>query len=185
MGQPKALLHWEGTTLLQYQAQQLCQTLAEEVVVVLGDRSKEYERLLGGTVGLDKVRVAVNRDFKLGKAGSIKKGLASIKSEPDAVMVLAVDQPRHYPLLQRLFDAHIAGKSLITVPMFRGRHGHPPIFSWSLKQELLSITEERRGLRQVMEAHKRNLHEVDLGQPVVLVNINTAEEYQSAVRLAG
>lgn len=46
MGSPKALLPWEGTTLLEYQVQQLLQSRCAEVVVVLGHEAGRLQGLL-------------------------------------------------------------------------------------------------------------------------------------------
>jgi len=80
---------------------------------------------------------------------SVRAGLEAIPNHADAVLVLAVDQPRPAGLTRRLRQAHETSDALITVPSFGGRHGHPTIFSRELFPEMQNIREETQGLRAV------------------------------------
>jgi len=182
MDQPKQLLEWHGVPLIQYQVRQLLSTSADEIVVVLG-REAERLRPLVAEAQDSRIRVIVNEDYSDGKATSIKCGLRPIEGAPDAVMLLAVDQPRPAPILERLVDAHLAGGNLISVPSHRGKHGHPPVFSGVLLAELQEITEEGRGLLEVIDRHRAELREVDIEDAIVLTNINTPEDYDRALEL--
>ena len=77
MGEPKALLPWVGRSLVEYQLEQLGESRVEGMVVVLGH---ETETVMSRVVGRRGVRVAVNREYKRGRASSVvagSKGCAS------------------------------------------------------------------------------------------------------------
>ena len=181
MKQPKQLLAWQGTTLLQYQVAQACGLEATEVIVVLGERAGDLRPL---TAGFPRARVIENDDYRSGKTSSIRAGLGAITSHAQAVMVLAVDQPRPAALLNTLVRQHLASGALISVPTYQGKRGHPPVFSTELMPDLLAISEERFGLREVLQRRESGIREVEIDSPLLLTNLNTDEDYQKALAMS-
>ncbi|MER3420255.1 MAG: hypothetical protein C4290_06910, partial [Chloroflexota bacterium] len=120
-----------------------------------------------------------------GRAGSVRVGAAAVREPVTAVLTLNVDQPRPAELIRAIVATHLAGGAAITVPVWAGRRGHPPVFAGTLLPELRAVTEEGEGLRAVRRAHAAETREVDLGDPRVLVDINTPESYHEARRLFG
>jgi molybdenum cofactor cytidylyltransferase len=183
MQQPKQLLSWHGLPLLRYQLQELARLpQMVEVVVVLGHRAKEFAGLAATGAGMQAVKAVVNEAYVEGKAGSIRTGVAAVQSAPDALMVLAVDQPRPAAVLEGVRTAHARGTALITVPSHRGRRGHPPLFSRVLRDELLVVTEEGQGLREIMGRHRDDVQTVEMEDPIVLLNLNTEQDYREGLK---
>ena len=176
MGRPKALLPWRGATLVEHQASSLLEGGASEVIVVLGH---EHETIAPYVRG-ERVRYVVNPHYALGKSTSIKAGLFELGPEVTDVMLLAVDQPRQTEIVARVVDSHVSAGALITSPRYRGRGGHPLIFSAALREELAAITEEGQGIRAVFRAHAANVNEVHIDDPVIRLDLNTPEDYRGA-----
>ncbi|MBF8299494.1 MAG: hypothetical protein HW397_543 [Dehalococcoidia bacterium] len=189
MGRSKQLLPWGGSTLLEYQvAQARSLSVAAEVVVVLGEGAEELRPLVSGSPnggrGVPDVRVVVNAGYRMGKTSSILAGLRALRSDAQGVMVIGVDQPRPVSLLEALAEGFQAGSSLIAVPAYKGKRGHPPIFSISLLPELLAISEEREGLREIVQRHRSETQETEVDSQLVLTNLNTLMDYQRALALS-
>jgi CTP:molybdopterin cytidylyltransferase MocA len=55
------------------------------------------------------------------------------------------------------------------------------VLAGSLLSELRNASEEAKGLRGVISAHTEATREADLSSPVVLLDINTPEEYRRAL----
>ena len=92
MGALKALLPWQGTSLLAYQASTLQSAGLNPVLVVLGHRAEELKPHVPSDAG---VRYLLNPDYLQGKTTSLKAGLRALHPrDTDAVLVLNVDQPR-------------------------------------------------------------------------------------------
>jgi CTP:molybdopterin cytidylyltransferase MocA len=106
--------------------------------------------------------------------------MAAIPADADAVLVLAVDQPRPAGLIRDLREAHEAVDALITAPAFGGRHGHPTIFARSLFSEMRDVTEETQGLRAVRHRHRIQTQVVEATTRTPLIDLNTPDEYQAA-----
>jgi molybdenum cofactor cytidylyltransferase len=178
MGQPKALLPWHGGTLLEFQVEQLLAGGMERIILVLGH---EAERIRNAVSALPRTTVVLNQDYATGKASSVRVGMEAMPTDADAVLVLSVDQPRPAALIRRVRQAHQAASSLVTVPAFGGRHGHPTIFARPLFSEMRDVTEETQGLRAVRHRHRAETHVVETATAIPLIDINTPEDYQAAL----
>ncbi len=176
MGRPKALLPWRGTTLVEYQVSSLLEGGASEVVVVLGH---EHEAVAPRVKG-DCVTYVINPQYALGKTTSIKAGLRELGPGVTDIMLLAVDQPRPPEIVARVVESHLAAGALVTSPRYRGRGGHPLIFSAALRAELAAITEGGQGVRAVFRAHAADVNEVRIDDPVIRLDLNTPEDYRLA-----
>ena len=179
MGRLKALLPWQGSTLLEHQAAALLEAGADRVVVVLGHRATELEAILKGK---DRVSSTVNPDYLQGKTTSLKTGLrAAAEYEPGVILILNVDQPRKPETIRQVLQHHLAGKSLITIPTFNGKGGHPIAIAEGLLPEVALIEEESQGLKAVTRRHENSTDRVVLGTSEVLLDLNTPEDYEMAL----
>ena len=179
MGQLKALLPWQGSTLLEHQVNALLEGGADRVVVVVGHRAEELQAKLHGK---DGVSYTVNPDYLQGKTTSLKAGvLAAGDFQPAAILILNVDQPRSPETIRALLQHHQNGDYLITIPTCNGKGGHPIAISAELLSEIESIDEESQGLRAVTQRHKATTNRVEMAAVEVLWDLNTPEDYQKAL----
>ncbi len=179
MGQLKALLPWQGDTLLGCQVSSLLQAGIQQVVVVLGH---EQDRLLPLLEGRDKVVPVFNPDYQEGKTTSINAGLRSPQAaDAQTLVLLNVDQPRTSATISTLLSRHEGSGCLITIPVFQGKGGHPLILDCSLLPELLEIAEASQGIRAVVRKHEEGIQRVEMDTQEVLWDLNTPEQYQAAV----
>ena len=183
MGQLKALLPWQGTSLLKHQVDSLRSGGVDRVVVVLGHRSDELKAELAETEG---VAWQLNPDYLQGKTTSIKAGLSAVAADqPNALLILNVDQPRSAEVIRFLLDDHLSQGSLITIPTHKGKGGHPIILSPSLSDELREIDEGTFGIKAVVQRHLESTRRVEMDNPEVLWDLNTPEEYQRVLQAGG
>ena len=181
MGKPKPLLPWRGTTLVEHQISALFDGGVSEVVVVVGHEADA----VAAQVSCTNARCVVNPDYLQGKTTSIKSGLCVISPDADAIMLLAVDQPRTDAIVSAVVQAHVSGDYLITSPRYEGHGGHPLIFAAALRDELAAITEEKQGIREVFQTHRDSVQEYVLDDPMIRLDLNTPEAYQDALRRYG
>ena len=183
MGQLKALLPWQESTLLDCQVSSLLQAGIQQVVVVLGH---QRDKLLPLLEGRDRVIPVFNPDYRSGKTTSIKAGINAVLGSPQAadaqsLVLLNVDQPRTSETISTLISRHESSGCLITIPVFQGKGGHPLILDSSLLPELLEITEASQGMREVINKHEERILRVEVDTQEVLWDLNTPEQYQAAV----
>ena len=180
MGALKALLPWQGTSLLAYQASTLQRAGLNPVLVVLGHRAEELKPHVPSDAG---VRYLLNPDYLQGKTTSLKTGLIALDpSETDAVLVLNVDQPRSPQTLDVILREHRQSTPhLITIPRYRGKGGHPIILSLKLLDEIVGVSEEDQGLKGVVRRHGKDTHIVEMRSNEVLMDLNSEKDYQEAL----
>jgi len=178
MGDPKPLLPWGETTLIEYQLGELAASGLDDIVVVLGYEA-ERVRPLASAAG---TRVVVNEGYRQGRASSLRVGAAAVPDDAEAVLVLNIDQPRPRALLRRLLGVHQESGALITVPTYEGRRGHPTVVAGALLGDLRAADEQSQGLRGLLQRHTQTVREVPFPTPLVLLDLNTPEEYERARR---
>jgi molybdenum cofactor cytidylyltransferase len=179
MGQLKALLPWQGRTLLEHQVGALAAGGADRVIVVVGHHSQRLCPLL---VDLKDVSCVYNPNYLAGKTTSIKSGVAALQGErPHTLLLLNVDQPRSAETIGLLLEAHRSESALLTIPDFRGKGGHPIIIDASLLEEVLAIEEDTQGMKAVMQRHAGQTRRVAVDRPEVLWDLNTPEQYRAAL----
>jgi molybdenum cofactor cytidylyltransferase len=176
MGTPKPLLEWGGTTLVEYQIEQLRIPEIDRVVAVLGHRADDVRPLVHRAGALS----VINELYREGRASSTRVGAAALSEETAAVLVLNVDQPRPRAVISRLVRAHLEERNLITVPTHGGKRGHPALFAGSLLPELRAVREATEGLRAVLQRHETEVAEVEFDTPLVLLDMNSPEDYELA-----
>ncbi len=175
MGTPKPLLEWGGRTLIEYQVEQLREAGCQRVIVVLGHRADEMQPLVERAGGI----AFVNERYANGRASSLRAGAVAIGNDVTTIVVLNVDQPRPASVTRRLLEEQRRAHSLITLPAHGGRRGHPAIVDGSLLNEVRDVRDETFGLRAVIERHEP-VHEVEFEWDIVLLGMNTPQEYESA-----
>ncbi|MBT4073791.1 MAG: nucleotidyltransferase family protein [Chloroflexi bacterium] len=183
MGTPKPLIDWFGAPLIQRQVEALLGAGVDEVFAVTGNEAEEVEAVLSGFVGAEHVHGIRNTAFLTGKTTSVKAGLNALPSDVDAILVLAVDQPRPSWLIREVLESHKSTGALISSPVYEGHGGHPLVFDGSLLGELKAITEEGQGVREVVQAHTDSMNRHFIDTPLVQLDMNTQEEATAARKL--
>ena len=96
------------------------------------------------------------------------------------ILVCGVDQPRDHTVIRSILDNHIQTRSLVTIPAFQGKGGHPTIFSCKLFEEMNAITDTAFGLKSLIYNQPVNLFEVATKE--ILIDLNTRSDYEKAYR---
>lgn len=134
-GSPKQLLHFEGRPLLDLVAQNACASSLDRVVVVLGSSADEIRE----QTDLGRAEIADNRRVGAGCASSLLAGLAAA-GECSALTLLLGDQPGvRAPVIDRVLQEWRREPSWAAVTDYRGRLGHPFVFSRDAFDELRAL----------------------------------------------
>jgi len=175
MGRLKQLLSWDREPLVAWQARQLRDGGAEDVVVVLGHAAREIEGAIP-----DFARTAVNDDYKQGRATSLRRGAESLADDVEAIVILSVDQPRPAWLTRRLIERWRIDRPLVVSPRFAKGYGHPILLDGALLQELREVKEATLGLRAVIDMHLDRVVSIAVANDAIDVDLNTPADYEAA-----
>jgi molybdenum cofactor cytidylyltransferase len=176
MGSPKALLVLEGETFLARLVRELRAGGCEEVVVVTGPTTETDSAGIADEATVAGARLAVNPDRDSPQVESLRAALRALPAGTAAVVVTPVDAPRaSRKTVAMLLEAWRSGAS-VAIPTFEGRRGHPVLFGGPLFEELLG-DELPEGARTVIQRHSERLALVPVGDPGILLDVDTPADY--------
>lgn len=178
MGQPKLLMEIGGKTLIGRLLRKLNRPAIASISVLVraNDQELQEEVSAGGAEAIipdhdpEEMRVSVEL---------LIKHLRESKSpaENDGWLLIPADHPIVEPIvLERLVTNWLLSPEKITVPIHKGRRGHPTIFPWSLADQLEQIPQDQ-GLNWLLRNGETNIEEIECEEPSVLWDIDTPEEF--------
>ncbi len=175
MGSPKALLRIGGKSFVSHLVDLYRSLECKTIIVVIGAVADEVRRELHGP----DIRIVVNEHYRSGQLSSI---IAGIKEANEcgcsAVVLHPVDHPaaggETVKSLIARFDTALAP---IVLPAYKGRRGHPVIFSSKLFPEIRNAPPDI-GARAVVRAHHDTIQEVTTDDEGVLLNVDTPQDYR-------
>ena len=173
MGQPKMLLPFSGSTIIETVVRTALASSADEVAVVLGAGADNVR----GAVAHLPVSLALNTEYRLGMLSSIQCGVRSLRPDAGAAVIMLGDQPTiPVEVVDRVIDAWRSGGNSLVLPVMHGRRGHPLLVDLRLRDELLGL-DHALGMRALVDAHESDLLEVEVDTPAVLKDVDTPEDY--------
>ncbi len=173
MGGPnKLLLEIGGKPMVRHVVEALLASRARPVVVVTGHES---DRVAAALAHLP-VTLVHNPDHAEGLSSSLRVGLDALPEEVDGVLVCLADMPRiTAPLVDRLIEAFdpAEGRAII-VPTCGGKRGNPVLFGRAFFEAMRAIRGDV-GARHLLGDFAEQLVEVEVGDPAVLLDLDTPE----------
>lgn len=169
MGRPKALLPYREGTFLEHLIEVTRHPRISVTRVVLGAGAE----VIRAIAKLDASIVVLNPDWEQGQLSSICVGIRNLEGiETDGIVLCPVDHPLvSARLVSELIERFYEARKSIVVPTYKGRRGHPAIFSSELFGELLAAPADK-GARAVVWAHSADVLEVPTDEEGVVLNIN-------------
>jgi molybdenum cofactor cytidylyltransferase len=182
MGSPKALLPYQGRPFLEHLLDVTTHPKIGVRRVVLGPHAES----IAAAVTLAPGEIVINPSWEDGQLSSIQVAIRSLPAGTDGIVLFLIDHPLISAalvgdLIEEFYSPQNAGAAAkIVLPLFRGRRGHPVIFSASLYDELLSAPLDK-GARAVVWAHTRDVLEVETTEQGCVLNLNDPETLQRVI----
>jgi molybdenum cofactor cytidylyltransferase len=168
MGSPKALVSYQGRPFLEHLLSVTKHPAIGVRRVVLG---ADAEAISKG-VKLAPGEIVINPGWEQGQLSSIHAALRSLPPNTDGILLCPVDHPLvSAVLIGSLIEAFLESRAPVVVPVYRGKRGHPVIFSAAVYDDLLNASLEQ-GARTVVWAHKSDVHEVASAEEGCVLNLN-------------
>jgi molybdenum cofactor cytidylyltransferase len=173
MGTPKALLEFRSETFLDRLIRVLGR-VCDPIIVVVGLHAGQIQ---SGIARGSEVRFAVNPDPERGMLSSLQCGLALVPADAAAAMFLPVDHPNIEPeTIELLAGRFRRDRAPVTVPTYRGEHGHPVCISRATIDELLALPVEAKA-SDVIHRHVPNTIYVEVADAAVVTDIDDPAAY--------
>jgi molybdenum cofactor cytidylyltransferase len=181
MGRPKALLHVtaEGPTFVEQLITTLSAAGVADVLVVGRPDDEalaaEVERLVSTGAPLRRVE---NAHADRGQLSSVIAGLnAADRPGVRGVLVTPVDAPLvRRETIEALLALFAARHAPVIRATYRGRHGHPVIFSRAVFDSLRHA-DPSVGAKAVVRAHAAEMIDADFDDPAIVQDVDDPEDY--------
>ena len=176
MGSSKALLPYQGGTFLEHLLKITDHPRIRWRRVVLG---ADAGAIVAGTE-FRAGEVVINKNWEAGQLSSIQAGVRSLPDVTDGILLFLIDHPLiSRELVGELVERFYESGKAIVLPIYKGRRGHPVIFSARLYQELLSAPLET-GARAVVWAHREEVSEMETSEEGCVLNLNDPDALAKA-----
>lgn len=181
MEQPKQLLPFGKSTIVETVLDNMLEAKFSEVIVVVGHCAEQIQDLL-----MERpVKIVFNPDYREGMLTSAQAGIRSLNfaNTRDAFSLMLVDQPFiASELIDKVIDAYAQTDKGIALPSYNYKRGHPVIFHHQYANEILALGEESGGVRSLFKSHNEDIHYVPVDTDDVLRDIDYREDYERALR---
>jgi molybdenum cofactor cytidylyltransferase len=175
MGQPKMLLPWGKTTVIEHVIMTFLRAGIEDVIVVTGGAREQIEK----AISQYPIRKIHNNDYAAGEMlSSIQCALRAMPGQAQAALIGLGDQPQVEEKNVRLICEEFRdSQSGLVVPSFRMRRGHPWLVTRPLWDEILEL-KPPESPRDFLNRHADDIHYVNVDTQTVLADLDTPEDYQ-------
>lgn len=174
MGSVKPLARVGRKTMLERVLTTLQESRVDETVVVLGHAAE----LIRESVSFGTARTVMNASYQEGMSSSIRLGLASVRADAVAALILLADQPFLKPeTIDLLIEEYQRKRPEIVIPVYRGSRGNPVLVDRSLFMELSALTGDI-GCRAIFGNHADGIVKLEVEDAGVSVDLDTAEDLE-------
>ncbi len=148
------------------------------VIVVTGHMREE---IIDALSGLDYIEV-YNENYHEGMSSSVKAGVWYVIEnieEYNGLFITPGDTAWIHPLVYRFMtEKHAASQDLykIIVATYNGRRGHPILFTRETVPEILGVSEEKKGLKELTRKYVRETILLELWFPGIILDLDTPND---------
>lgn len=179
MGEPKQLLPFGNSTIIETIIDNMLGSKLDEVIVVIGHESER----VNGRIRDKPVKVVFNPNYKEGMLTSAQCGVQALSECADAFALMLVDQPFiTSDLINRVVDSYKDSDKEITLPSHNYRRGHPAIFNRRYASHILALDAESGGIRSLFKNNADFIQYVIVDTDRVLKDIDYRKDYEEALQ---
>jgi len=174
MGQPKMLLPWGDSTVIEQVVYVLSQAALEPILVVTGGASQALKALLENSPARPIFNPRFMNDEMI---YSLQAGLEILDESVEAAMVALGDQPQiEIGVVRQVVQVYQDTQAALVVPSYQMRRGHPWLLNRSLWGELMRLSPPAT-IRAFLNAHLSLTHFAQVDTPSIFKDIDTPEDY--------
>jgi xanthine/CO dehydrogenase XdhC/CoxF family maturation factor/CTP:molybdopterin cytidylyltransferase MocA len=178
MGQPKLLLRYGETTMIDTVIREALQSEANHIVIVLGSEKDNISKHIRDY----PLIITENSEFHLGMLSSVQCGFRALPENTDAVLILLGDQPMiPASVINDVINAYRQTEKGIIIAAHNGKRGHPILFDIKYKQEVEQLDSDR-SLHDLTRKYPDDIYETEVDTPVILRDIDTIDDYNKELK---
>lgn len=175
MGQPKQLLPFHGSNLLQHTISEAVNSVCNPIVLVLG---ANLNLIMPQVLG-NPIHIVENKEWEEGMASSLRTGLEKmlfLNKNIRAVIILLCDQPFiNSEQINKLVEARQITHRTIIISEYEHAEGVPVLFNREHFNELRNL-KGKEGAKKLLKLHKNCIYKIPFPQGII--DIDTPEDYE-------
>lgn len=165
----KMALDMDGKTVIEKCIEGMYD-ICSKIYVVGGYRVEIIERILEG---YPKVQVVYNGNYEQGMFTSVREGFKHVTEDRFFYT------PGDYPAVsKKVYQKMLEVTGDIVIPVYRGRNGHPVLFSGSIAREVSEST-KYSNLKEYINS--KGYIQIEVEESGVLLDIDTMDDYKKLV----
>jgi len=177
MGEPKALLPYDGITFVDSILNKFSEIGCEPIITILGATAE----LICEKTQVHKFKCFRNPNPEEGQLSSLQIAVAHLPAESEGFIMALVDHPMvKLDTYQKLYETAKANPDNIIVPEFYGQKGHPVYFGRSFFDSILHLPLSD-GARAVLRENPADVMYLPVEDEGILKDIDTPKDYQEFV----
>ena len=165
----------KNVTVLEFLLGSILASKIDQVLVIVGHDAKAIIKIVQKVD--PSIRTVINPNYKRGgMSSSIRRGMEEALNS-HAIMITPADIPLiPSEVLDLLIDLYLTNSPLIIIPTYRGRKGHPILISSNLFKYVLGISEDRKGLKEVINLFKGEIAYLPTNSQGILYDIDSISD---------
>lgn len=176
MGQPKLMLPWGKTTIIN----QIISVLTTEAITPILVVTGEMHDSVAVELAEKPVQLVRNMNFAVTEMiDSLRLGLDEMPESVAACLIVLGDNPQiSKDVVRMLVRRYVERGSEIILPSYHQRRGHPWLLARSLWWKLNEL-DARGTLRDFLAGQSSKIDYVIVDTPGILADVDTPEEYRA------
>ncbi len=171
----KLLLKYRNHTVIEEALARLANSNVDDIIIVTGFERARIERAVKNSLS-ERIRCIHNRDYRLGRAESIKCAIRHVSGRSDAALFMVADKPTiSTSLINRAVERYLSDRPAILYVEHPGGRGHPIIFSKTIFDELLTLQGDLVG-NELVAKYADSI--VKLKDNTAQIDIDNERDYQ-------
>jgi molybdenum cofactor cytidylyltransferase len=174
MGQPKLLLPWGKTTILESVVDNYLRSKIFELIVVVGASRNQIKEVLTSK----PVIIVENLSYKEGMSSSIRQGVKAASKQAEGYLIGLGDQPLiTTDIINHLITSFLKERMGIAICACQQKRGHPVIFNRKFRPALCALKGDIGG-KVIIEQNPDEVKYIEVGSKAIFADIDTLEDYQ-------
>ncbi len=148
----------------------------DQTIIVLGHEAEIIEKRIEYLLS-NSVSTIFNNDYKEGgMSSSIRRGIELVLDN-EAILVTPGDIPLiSSNVFNFILDCFNLYRPNIIIPTYNNYKGHPILISSKLFQELRKISEEKHGLKEIIDHHWNEIYFLSTNSKGILRDIDSIDD---------
>ncbi|MFX0014367.1 MAG: NTP transferase domain-containing protein [Promethearchaeota archaeon] len=163
-------------TILEFLLKSITASRVDRTVVVLGHEAGFFSKKVQG-LSNESLHIVINPDYrKGGMSSSIRRGL-ELSLDSHALLITPADIPLiPSKVFNQLIDYFYSHISRIIIPTFQNQKGHPILISSELFEDVKNISEEKRGMKEILTRFIDDIVFLSTNSPEILLDVDKHED---------